>query len=227
MTQKLLYTIITDEKILRQSRTRPLSRAVGESCLKRGMDKAPSYAKISFLSTNEPIFLLYWLYMKHLLVRLTLFVVLLASLVFFVLSRPVEPLEESSLESVTGTTLESAYTNASPDLIKVSSPVPGETISSPITITGEARGTWYFEASAPVVLVNWDGLIIAEGYVMATEDWMTEAFVPFEGTLEFTKEVEADSNVFLYPRGALILKNDNPSGLPENDRAIEIPILFE
>lgn len=160
--------------------------------------------------------------MKHLLARLILLAVLAVGFAFFLLSRSQESetihgVDVSDLDRVPSAI---SYTNADENLIVVTSPLPGETISSPITIAGIARGTWYFEATAPVTLVNWDGLIIAEGYVTATENWMTEEFVPFEGTLEF----ESPS---VYPRGALILRNSNASGLPEYDRAVEIPILFD
>jgi len=106
------------------------------------------------------------------------------------------------------------------DLIQLTSPMPNEEILSPLTVTGQARGTWFFEATFPVSLVNWDGLIIAEGYATAQENWMTEEFVPFTATLEFIKPDYSN-------RGALILKKDNPSGLPEHDNALEIPILFK
>lgn len=105
------------------------------------------------------------------------------------------------------------------DLIRLTSPLPNEVVKSPLKITGEARGFWFFEASFPVFLVNWDGLIIAEGIATAKDDWMTEDFVPFEATLEF--EIPKYKN-----NGALILKKDNPSGLPEHDDALEVPILF-
>src|SRR5690606_7013544 len=36
------------------------------------------------------------------------------------------------------------------DLIRVSTPAAGGTVTSPIRVTGEARGTWYFEGSFPV-----------------------------------------------------------------------------
>jgi hypothetical protein len=93
---------------------------------------------------------------------------------------------------------------------------------------GEALGTWFFEGDFPVVLVNWDGLIIAEGYATVQGDdstgssqgWMTEDFVPFEAVIEFEKPSYGKN-------GTLILRKDNPSGLPEHDNAIEIPILFE
>jgi len=104
--------------------------------------------------------------------------------------------------------------------IRVTSPEVGEAISSPLIIEGEARGKWFFEASFPVVLTNWDGLIIAEGIATAEGEWMTENFVPFKAELEFIKPEYGE-------RGALILKKDNPSGLPEHDDAIEIPLTFE
>ena len=107
---------------------------------------------------------------------------------------------------------------AKANLIRLDSPRPNQVINSPLTITGEARGTWFFEASFPVILVNWDGLIIAEGFATAKSDWMTEDFVPFEAVLNF------DENQTYSNRGALILKKDNPSGLPENDDALEISI---
>ena len=116
------------------------------------------------------------------------------------------------------------------DLIRLASPRPNEVVKSPLTITGEARGYWFCEASFPVFLVNWDGLIIAQGIATAKDEWMIEDFVPFEATLEFSTEegsIPGMDNVFYKNNGALILKKDNPSGLPEHDDALEIPIFFE
>jgi hypothetical protein len=97
-------------------------------------------------------------------------------------------------------------------------------VSSPLKITGKARGTWFFEASFPVTLTNWDGLIIAEGVAQAKDEWMTTEFVPFEATLTFTTPAGPGAN---QPnRGFLILKKDNPSGLPEHDDSREIPVFF-
>lgn len=111
-------------------------------------------------------------------------------------------------------------TSSTSDLIRVSYPTENATVTSPLVIMGEARGNWFFEASAPVILTNWDGLIIAEGIAEVEGDWMTTEFVPFTATINFVKP---DYN----PRGFLILKKDNPSGLPENDAALEIPIYFK
>lgn len=105
------------------------------------------------------------------------------------------------------------------DNIILESPRPNSTVNSPLIIKGRARGSWFFEASFPVFLTNWDGLIIAQGVAQAQGDWMTTEFVPFEATLSFTADKDAYSN-----RGSLILKKDNPSGLANLDDALEIPV---
>ena len=105
------------------------------------------------------------------------------------------------------------------DIIKIFTPKKNQGISSPLVIEGEARGTWFFEASFPFVLTDWDGKIIAQHYAQAQDEWMTEKFVPFSAKLEFEKPSHGS-------RGFLILKKDNPSGLLEHDDSIEIPIIF-
>lgn len=110
-------------------------------------------------------------------------------------------------------------------LITVEEPQPGEVIQSPLTLRGEARGQWFFEATAPVVLTNWDGLIIAEGFITAQDEWMTTDFVPFEGTLEFGSPAATTDPDFM-KNGNLIFQKANASGLPEHDDAYEIRIRF-
>jgi hypothetical protein len=110
------------------------------------------------------------------------------------------------------------------DLIKLTSPLPNAELTSPVTITGEARGQWYFEASFPVFLTDWDGKIIAQGIASAQEDWMTTEFVPFTATLTYNT---ADISGQYSNKGTLILKKDNPSGLPEHDDALEIPVFLK
>ena len=107
------------------------------------------------------------------------------------------------------------------DLIRLNTPKPNQAISSPLFISGVARGSWFFEASFPIMLVNWDGLIIAQGIAQAKSDWMTTEFVPFEANLTWVVDKKSYSD-----KGTLILRKDNPSGLPKNDDALEIPIIF-
>lgn len=106
------------------------------------------------------------------------------------------------------------------DLIVVDSPRPNDTITSPLTISGRARGNWFFEASFPVRLVDANGqnIPLDPPYIMATGDWMTTEFVPFTATLNFTRPTT--------DTGTLILQKDNPSGLPENADELKIPVKF-
>lgn len=102
--------------------------------------------------------------------------------------------------------------------ILVEYPAAGEKISSPLEIRGKARGSWFFEATAPVELVLENGEIIARSYITATGDWMTEDFVPFTAEVSFPLPKVSS--------GYLVMKNANPSGLPGHDRKIKIPVQF-
>lgn len=104
------------------------------------------------------------------------------------------------------------------DLIRISSPLPGEKVEQPLTITGEARGYWFFEADFPVVLRIEGTREEIITYAQADGDWMTEDFVPFTAIL--------DTELPSSGRGLLILKRANPSGLPENDDQLEVPVRF-
>ena len=106
------------------------------------------------------------------------------------------------------------------DLIKVSSPLPNARIGSPVTITGEARGQWFFEASFPVLVMDKNGLIIGEGFAEATGDWMTQEYVPFVATVTF------DADTTVSDKGSIILKKSNASGMPEHDDSFKFPITF-
>lgn len=142
--------------------------------------------------------------------------IVIAALAMILLPSPAKAPTDGAATSTTPASLD--------DLIVVTSPLPGATVSSPLTITGRARGTWYFEASFPVVLTDWDGRIIAQAPAQATADWMTEDYVPFSVTLTFDTPTSSPS---VPDTGALILKNDNPSGDPARDKSLEIPVVFK
>ncbi len=107
-------------------------------------------------------------------------------------------------------------------LIVLKSPKPNSTVTNPLKIEGMARGYWFFEGSFPITITNWNGLIIGEGFATAEGDLMTEEFVPFKATINYNLDPETYAKI-----GTLILKKDNPSDLPENDDALEIPIVFK
>ena len=104
------------------------------------------------------------------------------------------------------------------DLIKVEKPLPNIDVQSPLKIEGKARGQWFFEADAPVEILDKDFKKIAEGYIKAEGEWMTSDFVNFSGTIEF--EAPDDE------RGYLLFRRANPSDLKKNDREYRIPIIF-
>jgi len=95
----------------------------------------------------------------------------------------------------------------------------GDTIFSPLVVEGEAKGTWFFEASFPIKITDEQGNALGMSFVQAQSDWMTENFVPFRGEINFVSDIEQ--------KGFLILMRDNPSGLPQGDKEIRIPVVVK
>ncbi|HRY31189.1 MAG TPA: Gmad2 immunoglobulin-like domain-containing protein [Candidatus Paceibacterota bacterium] len=110
------------------------------------------------------------------------------------------------------------------DLIKIASLSANQEIKSPITITGEARGYWFFEAVLPVIIIDKEGNVLGQGVATAQDDWMTTDFVSFTATVSFNKFKFASDGA---KSGAIIFQKSNQSGLPENDDALEFPITFK
>ena len=154
--------------------------------------------------------------MKNLLI-----VIIGALIAFFILSKT-SPKEQVPIVEDGGIVVpaETKITSLKGVEIFLSEPQIGGGISSPLVVKGRAPGNWFFEASAPVVLTNWDGLIIAEGYMTAEGDWMTTDYVPFMGTIDFVKPDYGE-------RGTIIFQKDNPSGESQFDDAAEINVIFK
>jgi len=103
--------------------------------------------------------------------------------------------------------------------IFVSAPLANTKVTSPIKISGKARGNWFFEASFPVKLLDEDGSVLSQSFVTAQGEWMTQDFVNFSGQLDFVK-----------PKGeigSLVFENDNPSGMPEMRKEFKLPVNFK
>ncbi len=88
-----------------------------------------------------------------------------------------------------------------------------------MTITGKARGSFYFEGSFPVKLLDSTGKVLAQAPAQAQSNWMTNEFVPFKVTLTYTEPTAATGAI-------LSFHNDNPSGLPENDKEYKMAIIL-
>lgn len=119
-------------------------------------------------------------------------------------------------------TIEEAGTAVAPQVaegpnIKITSPGANAAVTSPLKITGEAKG-WYFEATFPVKLIDDKGNVLAQSQAKATSDWTVDAFVPFELELSFDP-VGARS-------GQIVFEKDNPSGRPENADSFSLPVVF-
>jgi hypothetical protein len=104
------------------------------------------------------------------------------------------------------------------DKLIVVAPERNALITSPLILTGSARGPWYFEASFPVRLFDAQGNEVAVVPAQAEGEWMTEEFVPFAATLTFVAPTS--------DTGTLVFQRDNPSGLPENDDSFSLPVRF-
>lgn len=98
-------------------------------------------------------------------------------------------------------------------------PEPASVVSSPLKVRAKVRGNWFFEGTLPLELKTSDGKSLATGVGQAKGDWMTDGFVDFEAKLVFVTGDATD--------GVLIIKKDNPSGLPDNDDQVEIPVKFK
>lgn len=105
------------------------------------------------------------------------------------------------------------------DMILVSTPKSNTSISSPVTVSGQARGNWFFEASAPVKVTDKSGTVLGESHIEATGDWMTTEFVSFTGSVNYTLPNGATST-----DGFVVFMNDNPSGDPARDLILRIPV---
>lgn len=112
------------------------------------------------------------------------------------------------------------YDNATSDMIQVELPYPGAVVGKEFTVIGKARGSWFFEGSFPLEVVGADGNVLARTYATAEGEWMTTEFVPFRS------EMFDLPSAYIGP-ATLILRRDNPSGLPENDASISFPIVVE
>ena len=76
------------------------------------------------------------------------------------------------------------YSNASKDDIFITSPEPGDSMTTTIFIQGYARGLWYDEAVFPVEIQNGSGTVIGSAQGKAQSEWTTENFVPFTAEID-------------------------------------------
>lgn len=164
--------------------------------------------------------MVYYSYMKKQYVLTVVFIVFIT--LFWWLNRNAPALPP--VETTVVPTMSQVAPAQKEGKIIVSLPLPESTVpEKSVQIKGTAVGNWFFEASAPVNIVNWDGLIIGEGYVTVDEgyDWMTTEMVPFTGTVSYDA-----SQIGAYSYGWIIMQKNNPSGESKFDDSLEFKIVF-
>ena len=149
--------------------------------------------------------------MRNKIVYFLVFVFILIAICFgFLFNKKNVPLEQIS---------KLGYKNASIDNIVVDYPKPDSTVNNSFDITGKARGTWFFEASFPYIILDSNGTVIYGSFIKTTADWMTTDFVPFTVSVTLPQSYKG--------RAMVVLKKDNPSGIFEKDASVSFPIIIK
>ncbi len=96
---------------------------------------------------------------------------------------------------------------------------PGSIITDVVTITGEIKGVYFFEGKAQGLLLDENKKVLDTFSLDATSNWLTADAVSFKTTVDTTSALPGP--------GYLRFKNDNPSGDPEKDKYIDVPIVIQ
>ena len=134
-------------------------------------------------------------------------------------SPEVGPITPTAVMQATASHLPPLGTQASPNQIHVVSPSAGDVITSPVQLSGQALGNWFFEGSAPVSVIDLNGALLGRGNITTTGDWMSNGPVDFSGSIKFTLTTGSTA-------GILLLENDNPSGQASTSRYLAVPVVF-
>lgn len=102
--------------------------------------------------------------------------------------------------------------------VVVSAPMVNQIVTSPLTVSGKAKGYWFFEANIPVKIEDDNGKVLVQKGVLAQGGWMTTDYVNFTTVLEFERPATQYGNV--------VIEKDNPSGLPENAGSFAVRVRF-
>src|SRR3989344_516832 len=101
----------------------------------------------------------------------------------------------------------------------VTSPKPNAVVGQTFVVSGQAPGPWYFEASFPIKIVDANNNFIGQGIAQAQGEWMTVDQVTFTATVVLDGTYSGPATV--------VLLRDNPSGMPENDDSVSVPIIIQ
>ena len=96
---------------------------------------------------------------------------------------------------------------------------PNSKVQGVVSYQGAVKGGYFFEANILINILDANKNVLKTSNAIAMTDWMTIEPVEFEGNIDFTN----------LPKGLAYIEihNDNPSGLPENDKSVLIPIVID
>ena len=104
--------------------------------------------------------------------------------------------------------------------VNLSQPQPNQTVTSPIELQGQAPGNWFFEGQLSVQLVDKNGKVLGSSEITTQDNWMTQEAVSFSGKLDFKNPNQVKT-------ADVVMNKSNPSGLPENDRQVRLPVQLQ
>src|SRR3989338_8146655 len=118
------------------------------------------------------------------------------------------------VEAPTATSTQPLYAS-----VVVTSPKANSTVGNIFVVSGSAPGPWYFEASFPIKIVDKGNNFIGQGIAQAQGEWVTTDLVTFTATVTLDGTYSGPATV--------VLLRDNPSGMPENDDSVSIPVVIQ
>lgn len=103
--------------------------------------------------------------------------------------------------------------------VTVTTPTANATLSHSFEVAGTAPNQWFNEAVFPIQVRDPNDNLIGASQGQAQGDWTQPGLVTFTSHMTVDSTYEGPAN--------LILLKDNPSGLPQNDDSVTVPIVIQ
>ena len=97
--------------------------------------------------------------------------------------------------------------------------LPNTKVSEKKIIQGVVKSNYFFEGNIGVNILGNDKKLLRSGHATAVGEWASPDPVKFQGELDFSGLVKGPAFIEIH--------NDNPTGLPENDKSILVPVVIE
>jgi len=153
-----------------------------------------------------------------------IFAVILIGAIFFYLGQHREPTNQINVnnnpqENINTTEEKLPEILGNKDDLVSFSVVSGSTISGKMAVSGIVKNAYFFEGNILLNVLDQNKNVLKTGHGSAITDWMTSGPVSFQGIID----------TLGLPTGAayIEIRNDNPSGMPENNKSILIPVVIQ